>query len=97
MPFPPTGFASLEPLASDDSLSTARVMLPDDANPAGNVHGGTILKMIEQVGAARFFRVSVGGCVAFLFLSFFVCFGFWVGNLSSEVPLLFVVVHDSVS
>eukprot|EP00667_Euglena_gracilis_P016000 EG_transcript_16678 len=44
------GFASLEPLASDDSLSTARVMLPDDANPAGNVHGGTILKMIEQAG-----------------------------------------------
>lgn len=25
-----------------------RVMLPDDANPAGNVHGGTILKMMEQ-------------------------------------------------
>lgn len=27
-----------------------RVMLPDDANPAGNVHGGTIMKMIEQAG-----------------------------------------------
>jgi acyl-coenzyme A thioesterase 7 len=25
-------------------------MLPDDANPAGNVHGGTILKLIEQAG-----------------------------------------------
>lgn len=25
-------------------------MLPDDANPAGNVHGGTILKMIEMSG-----------------------------------------------
>jgi acyl-coenzyme A thioesterase PaaI-like protein len=25
-------------------------MLPDDANPAGNVHGGTILKMIEMAG-----------------------------------------------
>ena len=29
---------------------TQRLMLPDDANPAGNVHGGTILKMIEQAG-----------------------------------------------
>ena len=25
-------------------------MLPDDANPAGNVHGGSILKMIEHAG-----------------------------------------------
>eukprot|EP00667_Euglena_gracilis_P013495 EG_transcript_13927 len=33
-----------------DGISTARVMLPDDANHAGNVHGGTILKMIDQAG-----------------------------------------------
>lgn len=26
-------------------------MRPDDANIAGNVHGGTILKMIEEAGA----------------------------------------------
>eukprot|EP00906_Rhabdomonas_costata_P003033 RCo004691 len=32
------------------TLSTARVMLPDDANPAGNVHGGTTLKMISEAG-----------------------------------------------
>ena len=25
-----------------------RLMLPDDANPAGNVHGGTILKLMEM-------------------------------------------------
>ena len=28
----------------------ARLMLPDDANPHGNVHGGTILRMIEDAG-----------------------------------------------
>ncbi|KAG9462284.1 hypothetical protein GDO78_014470, partial [Eleutherodactylus coqui] len=28
-----------------------RIMRPDDANIAGNVHGGTILKMIEEAGA----------------------------------------------
>ena len=26
-------------------------MLPDDTNPSGNVHGGTILKLIEQAGS----------------------------------------------
>lgn len=26
-------------------------MRPDDANVAGNVHGGTVLKMIEEAGA----------------------------------------------
>ncbi|XP_025941474.1 cytosolic acyl coenzyme A thioester hydrolase isoform X2 [Apteryx rowi] len=28
-----------------------RIMRPDDANIAGNVHGGTVLKMIEEAGA----------------------------------------------
>ncbi|XP_063292525.1 cytosolic acyl coenzyme A thioester hydrolase isoform X2 [Pelobates fuscus] len=32
-------------------LIHARIMRPDDANIAGNVHGGTILKMIEEAGA----------------------------------------------
>nr|NP_001004617.1 cytosolic acyl coenzyme A thioester hydrolase [Danio rerio]AAH81473.1 Acyl-CoA thioesterase 7 [Danio rerio] len=30
--------------------STSRIMRPDDANIVGNVHGGTILKMIEEAG-----------------------------------------------
>lgn len=32
------------------SLTCCRIMRPDDANVAGNVHGGTILKMIEEAG-----------------------------------------------
>jgi len=35
----------------------ARILLPDDANPVGNVHGGTILQLMEQAGiivATRF-------------------------------------------
>ena len=31
--------------------SPPRIMRPDDANVAGNVHGGTVLKMIEEAGA----------------------------------------------
>lgn len=33
------------------AMTLARVMLPADANPAGNVHGGTILQLIEQAAA----------------------------------------------
>jgi acyl-coenzyme A thioesterase 7 len=32
------------------TTTTSRVMLPDDSNPAGNVHGGVILKMLEECG-----------------------------------------------
>ncbi|KAA0713520.1 Cytosolic acyl coenzyme A thioester hydrolase [Triplophysa tibetana] len=32
------------------SLQLIRIMRPDDANIVGNVHGGTILKMIEEAG-----------------------------------------------
>lgn len=31
----------------------ARLMLPTDANPAGNVHGGTIMKMIEEAASVE--------------------------------------------
>ncbi|XP_038602373.1 cytosolic acyl coenzyme A thioester hydrolase isoform X2 [Tachyglossus aculeatus] len=33
------------------TYNLSRIMRPDDANIAGNVHGGTILKMIEEAGA----------------------------------------------
>ena len=32
------------------SCRTSRLILPDDANPHGNCHGGTILQLIEQAG-----------------------------------------------
>ena len=30
--------------------TVARLLLPDDANPSGNVHGGTILQLMDQAG-----------------------------------------------
>jgi acyl-coenzyme A thioesterase 7 len=42
----------------------ARLMLPDDANLAGNVHGGTILQLMEQAGmisATRHFNAPTSG------------------------------------
>ena len=35
---------------SMENIEVSRVMMPDDANIAGNVHGGTLLKMIEEAG-----------------------------------------------
>ncbi len=35
-----------------DSYTTlAQLMLPSDANPQGNVHGGTIMKLVDTAGA----------------------------------------------
>ncbi|KAK3741402.1 hypothetical protein QZH41_018040 [Actinostola sp. cb2023] len=35
---------------SRGSIEVCRIMVPDDANIAGNVHGGTTLKVIEEAG-----------------------------------------------
>src|SRR6476660_6008948 len=44
--------APLTPRPMAESLSVlSQVMLPNDANPLGNVHGGSIMKMVD-VGAA---------------------------------------------
>ncbi len=43
----------------DSSVVIAQVMIPQDANPAGNVHGGVIMKLIDTaagVAAARHAR-----------------------------------------
>jgi uncharacterized protein (TIGR00369 family) len=31
----------------DSAVATAQVMMPQDANPSGNVHGGVIVKLID--------------------------------------------------
>ena len=32
----------------DSSLTMSHVMLPQDANPAGNVHGGVVIKHVDN-------------------------------------------------
>ena len=46
----------------DSSVVTAQMMIPQDANPAGNVHGGVVVKIIDEaagVVAARHSRSNV--------------------------------------
>jgi acyl-CoA hydrolase len=45
--------------APKHELTLAQVMLPEDANPRGNVHGGTLMKLADSAGgvvAARHAR-----------------------------------------
>jgi acyl-CoA hydrolase len=46
----------------DSSVTMAQMMIPQDANPAGNVHGGVVVKTIDEaagVVAARHARCNV--------------------------------------
>ncbi|XP_036316817.1 cytosolic acyl coenzyme A thioester hydrolase isoform X2 [Pipistrellus kuhlii] len=49
---PPAAAASMSGPTGEtpSAIQICRIMRPDDANVAGNVHGGTILKMIEEAG-----------------------------------------------
>jgi uncharacterized protein (TIGR00369 family) len=42
----------------DSSVTIAQVIIPQDANPAGNVHGGVIMKLIDTAGAVAAGRHS---------------------------------------
>jgi uncharacterized protein (TIGR00369 family) len=46
----------------DSMVHMGQLMTPEDANPAGNVHGGVIMKLIDNAGgtvAARHARTNV--------------------------------------
>jgi uncharacterized protein (TIGR00369 family) len=40
-----------ERAVKETSITIAQVMLPQDTNPAGNVHGGVIMKLIDTAAA----------------------------------------------
>ncbi len=48
---------------SDTSIVTAIQMLPQDANPAGNVHGGVIMKNIDTTAGMVAVRHAGGNAV----------------------------------
>ncbi len=40
----------------DSSVTLSHVMMPQDANPAGNIHGGVIMKHIDEAAGVVAFR-----------------------------------------
>ncbi len=49
--------------ARESSIVMAQVMNPQDANPAGNVHGGFIMKLIDTAAGAAAIKHSKSNCV----------------------------------
>jgi uncharacterized protein (TIGR00369 family) len=47
----------------DSIVVMAQVMNPQDANPAGNVHGGVIMKLIDTTAGAAAIKHSRSNCV----------------------------------
>jgi len=45
-------------LVRDSSVTMSQVMIPQDTNPAGNVHGGVIMKLIDTAAAVAAGRHS---------------------------------------
>jgi uncharacterized protein (TIGR00369 family) len=41
---------------SESAVVLAQVMTPQDANPAGSVHGGVIMKLIDEAGGVAAYR-----------------------------------------
>ena len=41
---------------SESAVIMAQLMTPQDTNPVGNVHGGVIMKLIDEAGGAVAFR-----------------------------------------
>jgi uncharacterized protein (TIGR00369 family) len=48
---------------SDSRVQLHQLMLPEHANPYGNVHGGIIMKMIDEAGAICAMRHARRPCV----------------------------------
>ena len=69
--------------ADDRQVVLAQVMLPADANPSGNVHGGTLMKLADTAGAIAAMRHAGRRVVTVM-----------VDAMTFEVP---VVVGDLVS
>jgi uncharacterized protein (TIGR00369 family) len=42
--------------ASESQMELSQQMMPSDANPLGNVHGGQIMKLIDEAGALAAMR-----------------------------------------
>jgi len=47
----------------ESAVVLAQVMNPQDANPAGNVHGGVIMKLIDTAAGAAAVKHSRANCV----------------------------------
>ena len=65
----------------ESAVRLAQVMQPEDANPAGNVHGGTIMKLVDNAAYVVAVRHSRKNCVTLSIDSFKFHYPVYIGDL----------------
>ena len=65
----------------DRSITTSIIMMPEDANPAGNVHGGIIMKHVDETAGIVAFRHSRNNSVTASIDSLVFHYPVFVGDL----------------
>jgi len=81
---------------ADSKVTISQVMLPTDANPRGNVHGGIIMKLVDQAGAIVAVRHSRSNVVTVAVDSMTFFSPIYVGNLVTLTGSLSYVGRTSM-
>ena len=81
---------------SDSQVTISQVMLPTDANVHGNVHGGVIMKLVDDAGAIVATRHSRSIVVTVAVDSMTFLSPIYVGNLVTLTAALGYVGHTSM-
>jgi uncharacterized protein (TIGR00369 family) len=81
---------------SDSQVTISQVMLPTDANVTGNVHGGVIMKLVDDAGAIVAVRHSRSIVVTVAVDSMTFLSPIYVGNLVTLSAALSYVGRTSV-
>ena len=81
---------------SESQVTISQVMLPSDANVTGNVHGGVIMKLVDDAGAIVAVRHSRKNVVTVTVDSMTFVSPIYVGNLVTLTAALSYVGHTSM-
>jgi uncharacterized protein (TIGR00369 family) len=81
---------------SDSHVTISQVMLPTDANVTGNVHGGVIMKLVDDAGAIVAVRHSRSNVVTVAVDSMTFVSPIYVGNLVTLTAALSYVGRTSM-
>jgi acyl-CoA hydrolase len=80
----------------NSSITTSYVMMPEDANPAGNVHGGIIMKHIDTTAGVVAFRHARSNSVTASIDSLVFHFPVFIGDLLLLKASLNMVAKSSM-
>ncbi|MCG6943771.1 MAG: acyl-CoA thioesterase [Deltaproteobacteria bacterium] len=80
----------------ESSVTLSRVMLPQDANPAGNIHGGVVTKDIDEAAGVVAFRHTRSNVVTAAIERLIFHHPVFVGNLLTLKASIHMVGNTSM-